>query len=58
MFNTVTPDAMSEGSPRMMIIIFLVLLILWILPNQVKIDILNIIVMSIMILNDIIMLSM
>ena len=25
MFNTVTPDAMSEGSPRMMIIIFLVL---------------------------------
>ena len=24
MFNTVTPDAMSEGSPRMMIIIFLV----------------------------------
>ena len=25
MFNTVTPDAMSEGSPRMMIIIFLVI---------------------------------
>ena len=24
MFNTVTPDATSEGSPRMMIIIFLV----------------------------------
>ena len=26
----VTPDAMSEGSPRMMIIIFLVILLLWV----------------------------
>ena len=32
MFNTVTPDATSEGSPRMMIIIFLVSI--WLSPDM------------------------